>query len=208
MSYVSDHELLPSLLPTFPPELLAIIASFIPLTQAPCTLRSLVLACRELRIAVLPLLYARLVLKNESGALAVFSQILEEPERGLDVKELYVMSSLSRATRRGENEFDAVIGIRSIIDRALLPNLSVLGIYLTRNWNADKQFVRGRLPTQFWKDLRNHCPQLRTIILRNVRDAEDRPFLYRTIVDDMGMFTVRPNLRHFALIAKGLLRNL
>lgn len=205
MPHLTTHGALSALavLPALPAELFAIIASFVPLTLAPSTLLSLALVNRELQGTVLPLLYARLILKNEADALSVFGKILEEPERGLAVKELYVMSSLSRATRRGGIEFDTVIGIRSIVDRGLLPRLSVLGVYLTRNWSADRQFVRGRLPTQFWKNLRSQCPQLRTIILRNVRDTVDYPWLQRTIIDDMGLFEVC--LRDFWLRVSSLL---
>ncbi|KJA15417.1 hypothetical protein HYPSUDRAFT_72088 [Hypholoma sublateritium FD-334 SS-4] len=188
MPHLPTHESLSVFLPALPAELFAIIASLIPLTQAPCTLLSLALVNHELQEKVLPLLYARLILKNESGALSVFRKILAEPERGLEVKELYILSSLSHASRKGEYAFDVVTGIRSIVEKGFLPRLSALGIYLTRNWNADKRVAYGRLPTEFWKDLRGHCPQLHTIILRKVRDTEDHPWLHRTIIDDMGLF--------------------
>lgn len=132
-----------------------------------------------------------LILKNESDALSVFRKILAEPERGLDVKELYVLSSLSHASRKGEDVFNVVTGIRTIVEKGFLPRLSALGIYLTRHWNADKQIAYGRLPTKFWRDLRDQCPQLRTIILRKVRDTEDHLWLHRTIIDDMSLFAVR-----------------
>ena len=170
-----------------PAELFAIIASFLPLSVCPSTLLSLALGNQELRRMVLPLLYERLVLKNKSDALAVFRKILDDPPRGIAVKELYVMSDLSLTTKEEEN---AVSGIRRIIEQGLLPRLSVLGIYLTERWNAEAQIRYGRLPTKFWKDLQSHCPRLRAIILRNVRDAQDHPLLNKTIIDGMSLFTV------------------
>ncbi|KJA13635.1 hypothetical protein HYPSUDRAFT_195658 [Hypholoma sublateritium FD-334 SS-4] len=172
-----------------PAELFATIASFLPLSLCTSTLLSLALANHELCKMALPLLYERLILKNENDALAVFRKILDDPPRGLAVKGLYVMSSLSLSTRKGENEFDVVTGIRRIVEQGLLPRLSVLGIYLTQHWNADQKIRYGCLPTKFWKDLRSQCPRLREIILRNVRDAEDQPGLHnRTIIDDMSLF--------------------
>ena len=101
------------------------------------------------------------------------------------------MSDFSLSTRKeGEDEFNVVSGIRKIVEQGLLPRLSALGIYLTQHWNTEAQILYGRLPTKFWKDLQSHCPRLRAIILRNVRDAQDHPLLNKTIIDGMSLFTV------------------
>ena len=174
-----------------PAELFAIIASFVPLSVCPSTLLSLALANQQLRRMALPLLYERLILKNEGDALSVFRKILDNPPSGLVIKELYVMSDFSLSTRKeGEDEFNVVSGIRKIVEQGLLPRLSALGIYLTQHWNTEAQILYGRLPTKFWKDLQTQCPKLRTIVLRNVRDAQDYPVINRSIIDDMSLFTV------------------
>jgi hypothetical protein len=81
---------------TLPPELFSLIASFISLRSAPPTLLSLALGNRLFHSIVRPILYTRLILRNENDAVAVIQRILREPQLGLGVTELYVMSEVER----------------------------------------------------------------------------------------------------------------
>ena len=180
--------------PVLPAELFPVIVGFLPLFSVPSTILSLALASHRFCQIVLPLLFERLVLKTEDDAILVFLQILEDPKRGKTVKELYLSSTLSLSARNGEKAFDAITGLQRIVEKRLLPRLSALGIYLTRLWHYDEEFLPvksyGHLPNSFWKALHHQCPHLRTIILRNFGDSQHDPWLSKTIVEDIGMFKV------------------
>ncbi|KAF8199434.1 hypothetical protein BJ912DRAFT_650518 [Pholiota molesta] len=93
---------------TVPPELFPLIASFIPLRSAPHTLRALALGNRRFHDIVRPILYSRIIARNEDDAITVIQKILDEPQLGLAVTELYIMSELSVETRNGQKSFDVV----------------------------------------------------------------------------------------------------
>jgi hypothetical protein len=179
--------LIPSI--TIPPELFPIIASFVPLRSAPCTLRSLALGNRRFYDIVRPLLFSRLILRNENDVISVFQKILDEPHLGLAVRELYVMSELSVEARRGEKPFDALVGLQMLLTKQLVPRLSALGIYLLQGWHFDEDdnliMSHGRLLADFWRGLRTQCPRLRTLALRNVGHGKEDPWLSGPVVDEI-----------------------
>ncbi|KAF8188079.1 hypothetical protein BJ912DRAFT_409672 [Pholiota molesta] len=115
---------------TFPPELFPIIASFIPLRSAPRTLRSLALGNRRFYNICCPLLYSRLILRNEDDAIGVIQRIMDEPQLGLAVTELYIMSELSVEARKGKKPFNVVAGLQMLVTKGLIPRIIALGLYL------------------------------------------------------------------------------
>ncbi|KAF8963497.1 hypothetical protein BDZ97DRAFT_999356 [Flammula alnicola] len=144
------------------PELFPLIASHLPLHATPSTLLALALANHAFYDIVQPLLFSCLVLKNENDALAVIERLLDDPQLGRNVRELYVMSDLSPATRAGDNPFDVVTGFRKVIEGGLLPRLYTFGFYLLQHWykdeNRDDVLGYGHFPAEFWTNIRINCP--------------------------------------------------
>ena len=114
----SIYDCLP-LYPVLPAELFPVIVGFLPLFSAPSTILSLAMASHGFCQIVLPLLFARLVLKTEDDAIFVFRKILEDPRRGIAVRELYLASTLSLSARNGEKTFDTITGLQKIVEMQL-----------------------------------------------------------------------------------------
>jgi hypothetical protein len=172
-----------------PPELFPIIASFVPLRSAPHTLRSLALANRRFYDIVYPLLYSHLILRTEDDAITVIQKILGEPQLGLAVRELYIMSNLSVETRQGEKPFDVLVGLQMLVKRQLIPRIVALGVYLLNGWHYDEDYnpvvLHGRLLDDFWSDLRVECPRLRSLALRNMGGGFTDPWLSGSVIDEI-----------------------
>ncbi|KAF8168713.1 hypothetical protein BJ912DRAFT_199381 [Pholiota molesta] len=175
-------------LTSLPPELFPAIASFVPLRSAPHTLRALSLGNHRFYNIFRPLLYSRLILRNEDDAIGVIQRIMDEPQLGFSVEELYIMSELSIETQKGKKPFDIVAGLQMLLAKGLIPRLIALGLYLLKEWTYDKDFeiiLRGRLLADFWVNLRNECPRLRTLILRNVGHSFMDPWLTGPVIDEI-----------------------
>ncbi|KAF8168710.1 hypothetical protein BJ912DRAFT_1067632 [Pholiota molesta] len=175
-------------LTTLPQELLPVIAAFVPLRSAPGTLRALALGNHRFYNICRPILYSRLILRNEDHVIGVIQRIIDEPQLGLSVTELYIMSELSVATLKGKKPFDVVAGLQMLVTKGLIPRLVALGLYLLKDWTYDKDFeiiLRGRLLSDFWINLRNECPRLRTLILRNVGQSFMDPWITGPVVDEI-----------------------
>ncbi|KAF8168689.1 hypothetical protein BJ912DRAFT_199020 [Pholiota molesta] len=173
---------------TFPPELFPIIAAFVPLRSAPGTLRAVALGNRRFYNICRPLLYSRLILRNEDDAIAVIQRIMDDPQLGFLVTELYIMSELSLEARKGKKPFEVVAGLRILVAKGLIPRITALGLYLLKGWTYDEHFYamsRGRLLANFWIDLRNECPRLRTLVLRNVGHGLTEPWLTGPVIDEI-----------------------
>jgi hypothetical protein len=184
---------------TFPPELFPIIAAFVPLRSAPGTLRAVALGNRRLYNICRPLLYSRLILRNEDDAIAVIQRIMDDPQLGLLVTELYIMSELSLKARKGKKPFEVVAGLRTLVAKGLIPRITALGLYLLKGWIQDEHFYamsRGRLLAGFWINLRNECPRLRTLILRNVGHGLTEPWLTGPVIDEINNLSVSDHIGH------------
>ncbi|KAF8188100.1 hypothetical protein BJ912DRAFT_904177 [Pholiota molesta] len=170
-------------LTTLPSELFPVIAAFVPLRAAPPTLRALALANRQCYNLCRSLLYSRLILRSEDDAIGVIQRIIAEPQIGFAVTELYIMSELSIEARTGKKAFDVVAGLQMLVTKGLLPRMIALGLYLLKGWAYDedsKKVSCGHLLADFWINLRNNCPRLRTLILRNVGHSFHDPWLTGT----------------------------
>ncbi|KAJ3509938.1 hypothetical protein NLJ89_g4951 [Agrocybe chaxingu] len=170
-----------SLLNDLLPEIFPIVASLLPLHATPSTLLSLALVNKHTASIVLPLVYSRLILKNEDDALKVIQKLLDEPELGKVVRELHILSDLSVATRNGERPFDVVRGLEKVIAAGSLPYIHTLGLELLTGWHYDDEFEAvegfGELRREFWEALRKNCPRLRGLVLRDIADNEEDPWL-------------------------------
>jgi hypothetical protein len=173
----------------FPPELFPVIASFVPLRSAQHTLRALALGNRRFYNIFRPLLYSRLILRNEDDAIGVIQRLMDEPQLGLAVRELYIMSELSVKAWKGKKPFDVVGGLQMLVAKGFVPRMTALGLYLLKGWIYDKAHKvilrRGRLLADFWVDLRTGCPRLRTLILRNVGHSGRDPWLTGRVIDEI-----------------------
>jgi hypothetical protein len=190
------HTVLPL---TLPPELFPAIASFVPLRSAPHTLRALALGNRRFYNICRPLLYSRLILRNEDDAIGVIQRIIDEPQIGFAVTELYIMSELSIEARKGKKAFDVVAGLQMLVTKGLLPRMNAFGLYLLKGWANDENFrivSCGRLLADFWINLRNNCPRLRTLILRNVGHSFDDPWLTGIVIDEIISLLVSNTIAH------------
>ncbi|KAF8168702.1 hypothetical protein BJ912DRAFT_888931 [Pholiota molesta] len=173
---------------TFPPELFPIIASFVPLRSAPHTLHALALGNRRFYDICRPLIYSRLILRNEDDAIGVIQKIMDEPQLGLAVTEIYIMSVLSVEAGNGKKPFDVVAGLQMLVTKGLIPRLVALGLYPLKDWTYDKNFeiiLQGRLLVDFWIKLRNECPRLHTLILRNVGQSFMDPWITGPVIDEI-----------------------
>ncbi|KAF8188098.1 hypothetical protein BJ912DRAFT_409941 [Pholiota molesta] len=179
----------PVALTTLPPELFPVITSFVPLRSAPGTLRALALGNRGFHNIFRPLLYSRLILRNEDDAIGVIQRLMDEPQLGLLVTELYIMSQLSPEARKGKKSFDVVDGVQMLIAKGAIPRIVALGLYLLKGWRCDENFnliSRGRLLADFWINLRNECPRLRTLMLRNIGNTFTEPlWLTGPVIDEI-----------------------
>jgi hypothetical protein len=182
-----------SLLNDLLPEIYPIIAAHLPLHSTPSTLLSLALVNHHISEIVLPLLYSRLILKNESDALKVIQRLLDEPQLGQVVREIHIHSNLSLATRAGANPFDVVTGLAKLITVNSLQYIHTLGLHLHTGWHYDDKFEPvlgfGKLRSDFWINLKKNCPRLRRLVLRNIWDHEDDPW-----VNDSGLLEVQVRL--------------
>ncbi|KAF8188107.1 hypothetical protein BJ912DRAFT_969213 [Pholiota molesta] len=108
------------------------------------------------------------------------------------------MSELSAETRRGEKPFDVVAGLQMLVTQGLLPRMTALGLYLLKGWMYDensKRVLQGRLLADFWVSLRNECPRLRALTLRNVGHVYGATWLAGPVIDEInslpGLSTLR-----------------
>jgi hypothetical protein len=181
----------PVTLTTLPPELFPIIAAFLPLRSAPRTLRALALGDWRLYNICRPLLYSRLILRNEADAIRIIQHIMAEPELGSSVTELYIMSELPPKPRKGKPKpFEVVAGLQALITNGLIPRLTALGLYLLRGWTYEEIFARGRLLADFWISLRKECPRLRALLLRNIGHTFENPWLTGPVIDELNAVSV------------------
>lgn len=164
-----------------PPEIFPIVASFLPLHATPSTLFSLALVNRRISSIVLPILCSCLILKNENYALKFLQKLLDDPELGIVVREVHILSDLSLATRNGENPFDMLRGLEMVVGAGSLPCIHTLGLHLQTGWHYDDQFQTipgfGELSSEFWESVRKNCPRLRGVIIRDIDDLGEKPGL-------------------------------
>jgi hypothetical protein len=126
-------------LTTLPQELFPVIAAFVPLRSAPGTLCALALGNHRFYNICRAILYSRLILRNEDDVIGVIRRIIDEPQLGLSVTELYIMSELSVATLKGKKPFDVVAGLQMLVTKSLIPRLVALGLYLLNDHRAQYQ---------------------------------------------------------------------
>ncbi|KAF9484204.1 hypothetical protein BDN70DRAFT_872905 [Pholiota conissans] len=184
---------------SIPPEIFAHITSFIPLHLGPKILLSLVLGNRRFYDIFYPILYSRLVLRNEDDAIMVFQRILSEEHLGLSVTQIHLMSELSLETRHCAKPFDVLVGLEAMVKNRRLPRLATLNIHLLKGWHYDKHWRliwgHGRLTVDFWRTLRTECPRLRGLTLRNVGHGPTDTWLSGSVIDEINCFTDLSSLR-------------
>lgn len=181
-----------------PPELLHLIASFLPSRSAPGTLQSLARVNRRFYNIVSPILHSRLILRGEKKALSVIQKILDTPQLGMAITELYIMSELSFYVDEDKRQFDVLVGLQMLIQKKLIPRLCALGVYLLTGWHYDEYsdpvLFHGRLPVEFWKSLRSECPRLHTLALRNVGHGSNHQWLSGPVIDEINSFLASTKL--------------
>jgi hypothetical protein len=185
-----------------PPELFPLIASFLPLRSAPKTLRSLALGNRRLYRIVRPHLWARLVIPSERH-ISVIKKILDEPELGLAVREIYILSEPSVNTRIGYTS-NVILGLHTLLKKQLVPRLVALGIFLlnTRESNeimSSELIFDEDMFGDFWRDLRTQCPHLHTLLLRNMGNGSYDPWVTRTMIEEISCMSMSNRTAAFSL---------
>ena len=170
------------------PEIYPIIASHLPLHATPSTLLSLGLTNHHISDIALPLLYSRLILKNEEHALLVLQKLATDPSLGPVVRELHIMSHLSRETRIHDPPSDVIRRVSDLILKGSLPFVHTLGLHLGEGWYYHDQKPAkgfGRPGKDFWSQIKEKCPRLKALILDGFMDDLVEPW-----IEDSGLFHV------------------
>ena len=174
------------------PEIYPIIAAHLPLHATPSTLLALGLTNQHISEIALPLIYSRLVLKNEEDALLVLQKLATDPSLGPVVRELHVLSNLSRETRIHDPPSDVIRRVSDVILKGSLPFLHTLALHLGHGWYwyyDDQNFLAvegfGRPGKEFWSHLKEQCPRLKALILDGFMDDPDKPW-----IEDSGLLHV------------------
>ncbi|KAF8966811.1 hypothetical protein BDZ97DRAFT_603489 [Flammula alnicola] len=168
------------------PEIYPIIAAHLPLYATPSTLLALALTNHHISEFVLPLVYSRLVLQNETDATLVLQKLLDNPPLGRIVRELHIMSDLSVDTRDQDPPSDVIRRVEDVISKGYLPFIHTLGLHLMKRWyyDADKGFEPvkgfGQLRQEFLAQLKEKCPRLRGLVLKGFSDDQDEPWLEKS----------------------------
>jgi hypothetical protein len=163
------------------PEIYPVIAAHLPLYATPSTLLSLALTNHHISKFALPLVYSRMVLRDEIHATLVLQKLLDNPPFGRLVRELHIMSDLSDNTRNQNPPSDVIRRVEDLVSKGYLPFIHTLGLYLRKRWyyDSDIEPVKGfgRLGQEFLAKLKEKCPRLRGLILKGFSDDEDEPWL-------------------------------
>lgn len=104
------------------------------------------------------------------------------------------MSDLSDEAREGEKPFDVLAGIQMLVKKRLMPRLSALGIHLLKGWHCNEDGepidLPGCLLADFWSNLRDGCPRLRTLVLQNIGRGSDDLWLSGAAIDELNSILV------------------
>lgn len=181
----------PLVLLDLPPEIFPVIAGHLPLYISPRTLVALALASKGTYDLVLPILYSHLILQNETSALCVINELLANPEKGRLVRGFHIRSKLSKDVREDPNQIDIVTGLQRLIETGRLPLMHTLELHMEgHGWFLDEDRALfegyGNLRQDFWKALKEKCPELHTLTLTNLGDdPESDPWL-----NESGLFDI------------------
>ncbi|KDR67507.1 hypothetical protein GALMADRAFT_147056 [Galerina marginata CBS 339.88] len=159
-------------------ELFSLIASHLPLRSAPPTLLALALTNHAYYNVAHPLLFSRVILRNEKDAMSFTDILRTDPSLGNSVQELYVKSQLLVSTRDSDGPVDAVTNLIKAIQANSLPNVRTLGLYLHNLpwWKVEEpdSAVRScQLPDDFWKTLHSKCTRLKNVVLSGIGDNDE-----------------------------------
>ncbi|KAF8877822.1 hypothetical protein CPB84DRAFT_1966265 [Gymnopilus junonius] len=154
-------------------ELYPIIASHLPLYATSPTLLALALTNRHISDVVLPLLYSILVLKNEADALHVLQRLLDDPPFGRVVRELHVICELSNNIQNPNPPSAVIRRVEEVVSSGYLPFIHTFNLTISWGWyydperNLKQNEGYGNLSKAFVTTLKQNCPRLRCLILRN-----------------------------------------
>ncbi|KAF5325084.1 hypothetical protein D9619_009924 [Psilocybe cf. subviscida] len=196
-----------SSLARLPPELFQLISLALPLSLLSPTLFSLCLTSREVYEKTQRLLYICIVLRHDDASSALFQKIQSFPEIGKIVKELYIHSEVSPAQRRKKDIKSAKFlgGLKDIVERCLLPNLVTIGIFNRSRWSADVDCASltgdCTLSSVFWANLSSMAPKIRSVIIRNLANDFQLPWVDEEVIDKTVM---RKNLISFNMTVGSL----
>ncbi|KAF9535012.1 hypothetical protein CPB83DRAFT_843334 [Crepidotus variabilis] len=170
------------------PEIYPIIASHLPLHATPSTLLSLALINRYVHQIVMPILHSRLILKNESDAIAMLQKLAENPTFGRVVRELHIMSNLSKESRRQNPPVDVIQRVQDVILHGNLPflhslDLQILHVYYYHE-NTSAPGL-GQLRKEFCKRVKEQCPRLKCFHLEGFQDYNNSGWM-----EESGCFEV------------------
>ncbi|KAG6828376.1 hypothetical protein H0H92_008170 [Tricholoma furcatifolium] len=181
------------------PEIYPLILAHLPLYATPSTLLALALTNRHISGIVLPLLPSCMILKNEGDALFILGKLLSDPDFGLLVREVHIMSHLSLETRNSKPSSDVIRQVVDVISKGKLPFLHALGLHLSSWWYYDdnNNFEAvdgfGRFEKGWWLQIKERCPRLRTVVLHGFREDDENLW-----IEESGMLHV-PGITGFSL---------
>ncbi|KAG6831059.1 hypothetical protein H0H92_012982 [Tricholoma furcatifolium] len=177
-----------------PPEVYPLIVAHLPLYAIPSTVLALALTSRHTCEIALPLLHFCLILKNEQDALIFLQRLLDDPELGRFVRELYIMSrayGLVETSTNNPPSSDVIRRLVDVVSRGYLPLLHTLGLY--DNYKSAVGFAP--FEKGWWLQINEKCPRLRALILDGFCDNAEGQELW---IEEAGMLRV-PGITNFSI---------
>jgi len=176
------------------PELFPLIACHLPLYATPSTLLSLALTNRTFFDIVINVLYSCVILRNEEDTINVIEKITDDPLLGKKIRELHIQSELSADSINGKTAFDAVNGVRKLIHAGLIPLVHTLELRLLTECESGDYWYSckglGHLPADFWNDLGDKCPRLRSISISGIGEQDGDEWLKDSGIYELKGFKV------------------
>lgn len=180
-----------------PPEIFPLISSHIPLRLLPASLAALALTCRSIYPYVQPILYRRVIIKNDDHAFQLLERVWNDPPLGLLIREFHLLVDVIFAARR-QKRITAIVKLHNVIARRLLPRLKYLRLALNKSGYPDDferdLIIQCRLPHKFWANLRKCCPMLSRLSVDRAGDISGDPWVDDPQFYDLENLQVSPGI--------------
>lgn len=168
-----------------PLEIHDLIASHLPAQVRPAVLLSFALTNSRLHHLLLPILYTKVIIKNEEMALAALQSVLDHKE--FSVRELRILIGVKKTTPTSgeQRKRQILLKLHEIIKAGRLPHmhtfeltfLCTVGSIPIEDYNMFVINQKKYLSDLFWEDLRNNCPQIRSLFLHGITSVKGNPWI-------------------------------
>lgn len=199
-SFMAEQESMSAILKV-PPEIFPLIASHIPLQFLPATLSALTLTTSAIHSYVNPVLYQKVILKDEEYASRLLERVLTDPGLGELIRELHLRidpSQIRQQKQTWRNTTTVLVTLQEVVEKGRLAHMNFFRLVLTKSSYSQKEGelqlnARYHLPRMFWTSLRSCCPLLLGLCVDGVGDSPNDPWLNKPEFYDMKDFLVCNN---------------